>query len=295
MKKINCFIAAQSEQQVAGTVAALRGSDLVGAIYLLTTNGCEYADCTTLNVDNLNSSSTVAQVIAHADCEFALVYTKYTTLELGQYALERLVNIAESTEVGMVYYDYYQIGDGIRSKNTTSDYQVGSLRDDFDFGSLIVYNAAALRGLTMGSYDFAGWYDTRLKLSQKSTILHINEYLYSEVEQDNRKSGERQFDYVDPKNRAVQIEMEQACTEHLKAIGGYLAPVFKSVDFDAYKAEFSFEASVIIPVRNRVSTIGDAIKSVLSQECDFKFNLIIIDNHSTDVTTEFIKVFAVKE
>ena len=139
-------------------------------------------------------------------------------------------------------------------------------------------------------YQFAGLYDLRLKLSQKESLVHINEYLYSEIENDTRKSGEKIFDYVDPKNRGVQIEMEQACTEHLKEIGGYLAPTFKKIEFDA--TDFEYEASVIIPVRNRIRTIKDAIRSVLNQKTDFKFNLIVIDNHSTDGTTDAIREFA---
>ena len=138
-------------------------------------------------------------------------------------------------------------------------------------------------------YKFAGLYDLRLKVSQKASLVHINEYLYSEIEDDTRKSGEKIFDYVDPKNRDRQIEMEQACTEHLKEIGGYLAPEFKQIEFSA--GNFEYEASVIIPVRNRIRTIRDAIHSVLKQKTDFKFNLIIIDNHSTDGTTEAIDEF----
>ena len=140
------------------------------------------------------------------------------------------------------------------------------------------------------NYEFAGLYDLRLKLSQFASIVHINEYLYSDVELDNRRSGEKIFDYVDPRNRGRQIEMEAACTEHLKEIGGYLAPVFKDVDFNA--GNFEYEASVIIPVRNRIRTIRDAIKSVLAQKCDFKFNVIVIDNLSTDGTTEAIDEFS---
>ena len=142
-------------------------------------------------------------------------------------------------------------------------------------------------------YQFAGLYDLRLKLSQKEALVHINEYLYSEVENDTRKSGEKIFDYVDPKNRGLQIEMEQACTEHLKEIGGYLAPEFKKIEFSA--GNFEYEASVIIPVRNRIRTIKDAIRSVLNQKTDFKFNLIIIDNHSTDGTTDAIREFTSDE
>ena len=172
-------------------------------------------------------------------------------------------------------------------------YQPGSLRDDFNFGSVLIYNSEALKDAASRmdtTYHFAGMYDLRLKVSQLASLVHINEYLYSEVEQDNRKSGEKIFDYVDPKNRAVQVEMEAACTQHLKEIGGYLTPEFKQIEFNA--GYFEYEASVIIPVRNRIRTIEDAIKSVLSQKTNFNFNLIVIDNYSTDGTTEAIDKFA---
>ncbi|MFR0836923.1 MAG: glycosyltransferase family 2 protein, partial [Barnesiella sp.] len=169
----------------------------------------------------------------------------------------------------------------------------GSLRDDFNFGSVLLYRTDALKEAVSRmktDYEFAGLYDLRLKVSQKASLVHINEYLYSEVENDTRKSGEKIFDYVDPKNRGVQIEMETACTEHLKEIGGYLVPEFEKIEFSA--GNFEYEASVIIPVRNRIRTIRDAIRSVLSQKADFKYNLIIIDNHSTDGTSEAIDEFA---
>jgi glycosyltransferase involved in cell wall biosynthesis len=139
------------------------------------------------------------------------------------------------------------------------------------------------------SYRYAGLYDLRLKVSQKYPIVHINEYLYTEIDQDTRKSGEKLFDYVDPKNREVQIEMEQACTQHLKEVGAFLEPRFEDVTFDQHF--FEYEASVVIPVRNRIRTIRDAIRSVLMQKTDFKFNLIVVDNHSTDGTTEAIDEF----
>jgi glycosyltransferase involved in cell wall biosynthesis len=144
-----------------------------------------------------------------------------------------------------------------------------------------------------GEFRFAGLYDLRLKISQEYSLVHIPELLYSEVETDTRKSGEKQFDYVDPRNRAVQIEMEQACTDHLKAVNAWLEPKFRNISFDSGK--FEYEASVIIPVKNRVKTVGDAIKSVLSQQAKFKFNLIVVDNYSTDGTTEIVSSFADKD
>ena len=235
-------------------------------------------------------------VAAHSDADYTLLYTKYTTLSPGMFAFERMIHIAEDSNAGMVYADHYQVAEGVQKNAPVIDYQPGSLRDDFNFGSVLLYKASALKEAVSrmkADYQFAGLYDLRLKLSQKEALVHINEYLYSEVENDTRKSGEKIFDYVDPKNRGLQIEMEQACTEHLKEIGGYLAPEFKKIEFSA--GNFEYEASVIIPVRNRIRTIRDAIRSVLNQKTDFKFNLIIIDNHSTDGTTDAIREFTSDE
>ena len=229
------------------------------------------------------SSATLKAIANAAKGEYTLLYTKETTLEMGVFALERMIHILEDSNAGMVYADHYQIADGKQTNAPVIDYQFGSLRDDFNFGSVLLFDTRRLKQAAermKSDYKFAGLYDLRLKLSQHSDLVHINEYLYSEVENDTRKSGEKIFDYVDPKNRDRQIEMEQACTEHLKEIGGYLAPEFKKIEFSA--GNFEYEASVIIPVRNRIRTIRDAIKSVLMQKADFKYNLIIIDNHSTE-------------
>ena len=202
-------------------------------------------------------------VATHSDADYTLLYTKYTTLSPGMFAFERMIHIAKDSNAGMVYADHYQVAEGVQKNAPVIDYQPGSLRDDFNFGSVLLYKASALKEAVSrmkADYQFAGLYDLRLKLSQKEALVHINEYLYSEVENDTRKSGEKIFDYVDPKNRGLQIEMEQACTEHLKEIGGYLAPEFKKIEFSA--GNFEYEASVIIPVRNRIRTIRAAIRSV---------------------------------
>lgn len=293
--KINCFIPFQDKAQVQETINGLKSSELVAKIYLLAseTNEKEIDGCQVLAIDSLNSSATVKKIAEHSDAEYSLIYTKFTTLELGYFALERFVRIAEDSSAAMLYADHYQItADNKKSVSPVIDYQFGSLRDDFNFGSVLFYKASALKcgaSRMNQDYKFAGLYDLRLKVSQKGALVHVNEYLYSEVEHDTRKSGEKMFDYVDPKNRGVQIEMEQACTEHLKEIGGYLEPKFKHIEFN--ENNFEYEASVIIPVFNRIRTIRDAIKSVLSQEADFKYNLIVIDNHSTDGTTAAIDEF----
>ena len=278
MKKITCFVPYIDESQAGKTLSALRNSQLVDKVVCLD--------------EPVFKSETIRHIAAESKADYALVYTKTTTLELGYMALERLLQIAQDTEAGLVYADHYQVKGGELVKAPVIDYQKGSLRDDFDFGSVLFFDAAALKESVQRmteTYQHAGLYDLRLKLSQRYALVHANEYLYSEVEEDNRKSGEKQFDYVDPRNRDRQIEMEKACTQHLKEIGGYLEPHFKDIDFN--QGEFEVEASVIIPVRNRAATIGAAIESVLKQQTKFKFNLIVIDNHSTDGTTEAIDAF----
>jgi hypothetical protein len=222
-----------------------------------------------------------------------LIYLKTSPLHLGQFALERLQRAADDSGAGLVYADYFQMLQGERKAVPVIDYQSGSVRDDFNFGSVLFYCSKALKEAASKmrtDYRFAGLYDLRLKVSQAHDIFHLNEFLYTEEETDTRKSGEKQFDYVDPKNRAVQLEMEAACTEHLKVVNVYLAPSFKKVNFE--EQTFPVEASVIIPVRNRVKTIADAIRSVLSQKTNFEFNLIVVDNFSTDGTTDLIAGFA---
>lgn len=292
---VNCFIPYAELVQVEKTIKGLRSIEFINKIYLLTTDreAPQVEGCELLPIESLFASATLKSIAQHSDATHTLFYTKYTTLELGLFALERMIHIAEDSKAGMVYADHYQLIGTQRTNAPVIDYQMGSLRDDFDFGSVLVFNAQALKeaaGRMQADYQFAGWYDLRLKLSQKAPLVHINEYLYTEVQDDNRKSGEKIFDYVDPKNRGVQIEMEKACTEHLKEIGGYLKPTFEHIEFG--DQSFDFEASVIIPVRNRIRTIRDAIRSVLNQKTDFKFNLIIIDNYSTDGTTEVIEEFA---
>lgn len=296
--KINCFIPFQSSRQVENTIASLRESALVNHIYLLTDNNCndKIDGCEVIEIDSLRSTATIKKIVEKADTAYTLIYTKPDELRLGMFALERMLQIAKDSNAGLVYADHYQASGEEKKNSPVIAYQKGSLRDDFNFGSVLVYKTEELKKAVAKmdtAYKFAGIYDLRLKVSQHSDLVHINEYLYTEVENDTRKSGEKVFDYVDPKNREVQIEMELACTDHLKKIGGYLAPQFKKVEFD--KSDFEYEASVIIPVRNRIRTIKDAIKSVLNQKTNFKFNLIVVDNYSTDGTTEAIDTFASDE
>lgn len=291
---IDCFIPYVDAAQAKATIDGLRESALVNNIYLLATDAAATAveGCTMVHIDTLNSSDTMLKIAEAAKAPYTLLYTKYNNLVMGYFALDRFVRLAGDSKAGMMYADSYTVIEGKKSNAPVIDYQEGSLRDDFNFGSVFFFNTEVLKKAAAGidvHYTAAGLYDLRLRLSRIAPIVHINEYLYSDVTVDNRKSGEKIFDYVDPKNRGVQIEMEKACTAHLKAVGGYLEPKFDEIDFN--KGNFEYEASVIIPVRNRIRTIRDAIRSVLSQKTDFPFNLIVIDNHSTDGTTEAIDEF----
>lgn len=229
---------------------------------------------------------------ASKGAEYVLIYT-FPSEELRWVAngLERMLQVASYTDAAMVYADHFDISDEKEQPHPVIDYKDGALRDDFDFGGVLVYRGDVLRsvvGEMNEEYEYAALYDLRLRSSRKGRIIHIGEFLYYEVQKDKRKSGEKLFDYVDPRNRAVQIEMEKVCTEHLKAIGGYLEPKFKEVDF-SNGGEFKVEASVVIPCRNRVKTIGDAIRSALSQKTDFEYNVIVVDDNSTDGTVDVIR------
>lgn len=244
---------------------------------------------------NILSSVTVVELAEKCEAEYAMLYLSESLINMGLFAEERFLQIADDSRASMVYADYYEESEDALQPHPLIEYQEGSLRDDFAFGPVLLVRVSAWREALLSlntEYEFAGLYALRLALSRIAPIVHIDEYLYSVKEIDTRASGEKIFDYVNPRNRQVQIEMEKACTEHLKIIGAYLSPVFKEIDWSKDSASFAVEASVIIPVRNRVRTIRDAIKSVLAQKTNFNFNLIVIDNHSTDGTTEAIGEFA---
>jgi len=251
-------------------------------------NGCQV-----LPVGSLHQTQTWKTIVSQIDTPYILLYINSLPLQLGAYAIERMLHVIADTDAGMVYADRYKMKEGLLQPYPAIDYQEGSLRDDFDFGPLALYRSSTLKEAVNEmdiDYQFAALYDLRLKVSKRKPLFHLPEFLYTEQETDFRKSGEKIFDYVDPKNRQVQIEMEQACTRHLKDVGAWLKPEFTPIEFSA--EQFPVEATVVIPVRNREKTIEDAVRSVLMQKTDFPFNLIVVDNHSTDKTTAILEKIA---
>lgn len=247
--------------------------------------------CTFVITDRLESSNTIVSIAENTDADYVMICTRHTTIGWGNNTLERFLRVADDTDAVMVYADHYKMVEGKMEKHPVIDYQSGSLRDDFDFGSLWCIKAQALADYIAQTdreeYQFAALYDLRLYLSRVGEIFHLNEFLYSEAELDTRKSGEKQFDYVNPRNREVQIEMEKACTQHLGKVGALIDTTFyRQPDFG--EQDFEYEASVIIPVFNREKTVADAVKSALGQKASFKFNVIVVNNHSTDRTGEIL-------
>jgi hypothetical protein len=296
--KINVFLPWTGSDFTQLTAQAFASSNLVEKIYLLASDSTGITSPKTqdLRVDSLLSSSTIKKIADVSSADYTLVLTKDTQIALGQFCLQRFLQVADATAAGIVYSDFIEIKGDFRSNHPVNDYQFGSVRDDFDFGPIMLFNTEALKSAVSSfesDYQHSGLYDARLRISQNYDLVRITEFLYSTVQTDTRKTGEKVFDYVDPRNRQVQVEMELAFTEHLKEIGAYLKPEFKLVEEQDVK--FPIEASVIIPVRNRIRTIKDAVKSVLIQKTDFDFNLVVVDNFSTDGTFEALNEIAERD
>ena len=295
-EKIDLFLPFEALEKGEETLFELHENKTVQHINLLVSS--DFASqhqvpegCTFVVIDRMESSNTVMSIAENTDADYLLLCTRMTSVRWGLYALERFLRTADDTGAVMVYSDHYSLEEGALTKHPAIDYQAGSLRDDFDFGSLWLIKSQALLDYVAQTdrvdYQYAGLYDLRLYLSRKGEIFHLNEYLYTEAELDTRKSGEKQFDYVNPRNREVQIEMERACTAHLEKVGAIVDTNFyRQPDFD--EQDFACEASVVIPVFNREKTIADAVKSALSQKTNFPYNVIVVNNHSTDSTGEIL-------
>jgi len=304
MKKgIDCFVFSANPTLTDDLVSQLKAQKLVNNIFFLCPSADmkEYDGCKVLAISNILSSDVCKVIIDNATSEYALICHNPETISLGYGAIHRMYNVAAGLNASILYTDRYKVKDGQRYASPTIDVQYGSIRDDFDFGSMKLCSVSMMKKYWEERTDVeltcSGWYEYTLFLIRhkyEAPLFHLHEYLYTEEELDTRKSGEKQFDYVDPRNRDAQIEKEVVCTEHLKKIGAYISPE-SIAEIDHTKGDFDLEASVIIPVRNRERTIEDAVRSALSQKTTFDYNVIVVDNHSTDGTTDILKKLSAED
>lgn len=291
-RKVDCFLAFSNQEASQKLVNQFRESALVNQVYVLSKLPVNLVNCEQILVEDNGSCSTIRHIAKMVQSDFALLALAESTVELGQGAIDRLVQVAEYSDAPMVYSDYMEMKNGILTEHPVIDYQLGSLRDDFNFGPVRFYRAEVLKAFRYENYEmlkYAGRYALRLRASRMGELVHIPEYLFMQVETDTRLSGEKQFDYVKASAREYQLEMEQVCTAHLRDIGALLLAPFPETSFTE---DFDTEVSIIIPVRNRVTTIRDAIVSVLIQKTTFRFNLIVVDNYSTDGTAEILNEYS---
>lgn len=291
-RKVDCFLVFTDQSASQKLVDQCKESSLVNQIYVLARNQVQLTDCEVIIVEEYGSCSTTRLIAKTLCADFALLALNESSIEIGQGTIERLMQVAEFTDAPMVYADYLEMKDGVLSPYPVIDYQQGSLRDDFNFGPVRFFRSEVLKAFRYENYEtlkYAGCYALRLRASRMGKLVHIPECLFTKVETDTRASGEKQFDYVKAAARERQLEMEQVCTAHLREIGALLLAPFPETNFSE---NFETEATVIIPVRNRIKTIRDAIESVLIQNPDFRFNLIVVDNYSTDGTSEILKEYA---
>ena len=302
---IDLFIASPSVSMNPEVIESLKNSEVVENVFLVCEEGEDAAEgCGCLRSTSLTCSKLLRDIAKQSSAKWTGLFLRPTTLRPGYRMTERFIAAAADSDAALIYSNHYvadSLVDGAVANLKLSPkiaYQVGSVRDDFDFGGFWVVKTELLKEFCESGVGdrlrFGAPYALRLFLSRKGRLVHIAEPLYTEQETDFRKSGEKQFDYVNPAAREVQLEMERICTEHLKQIDAWLSPE-EIDDLPVDKNEYPVEVSVVIPVRNRQRTIGDAVESVLRQEASFSFNCIVVDNHSTDGTTEKLEELAEKD
>jgi hypothetical protein len=284
-------------EQFETIVQPFQRSSLVSKIIVVHRGeyAADIAQCEGLVASSLTEGRVLNEVVARATGEHLFVVTSHHALTIDERAIARFAEASHQSNVGLCYADYYNVDAGRRTEHPTLDYQLGSVREGFNFGALLVFSLQAIRSAMqrygpISEVTAAGLYDLRLKVSLDHRIVRIPEFLYTVAREDRRNTGEKQFDYVDPSNRAAQREMEAVFTSYLKQLGAYLPPKFKSLS--PLSGHFPVEMSVVIPVRNRARTIRDAVESVLAQSVKASFNVLIVDNHSTDGTSAIVEELA---
>ena len=293
--KIRCFLSYTSDEEVRSAVEGFSASPHVESVYLLAADDSVVVPGCRLLSGSVYMTSTLRRMAEEAGDGYMLISLPGTSFVSGSNFCSRLLAVAEDTRSPLIYSDSWKEENGTRRPSPRIDCHEGSLRDDFDFGTLLFLRAEDFVEAVSemeSDYLYAAFYDLRLRLSRRGRLFHLREMLYTERPV-VVPEGERQFDYVDPRNRSVQMEMESACTHHLQAVGAWLPPVELSVVYDE-EDDFPVDISVIIPVYNRVRTIADAVRSASEQQGDFTYNIIVVDNYSTDGTTELLQSLAVE-
>jgi len=297
MKPFTVITPYSPESSFKGTLSLLLASDLVEQVVVVTQEPVhiDISGCSILVVDSLPSGKTLNRLLSEIQTKYLLILQQFKQISIEPTTLERFWEIGESSGAGLVYSNFYDQSKHEKKLHPLNDYQLGSVRDDFDFGGMILFSIEAIHQAlkkygAIPEVTFAGLYDLRLKVSIEHSIYHLQAPLYSMIGVEKSGTSERIFNYLNPRNRDAHKEMETVFTDYLKRIGAYLPPNFKEIE--KAKESFPVEASVIIPVRNRKETIGEAINSALSQETDFPFNIIVVDNHSTDGTTAILSNLA---
>lgn len=296
-KSITAFVLTKDVDVAQKNIEQLNNYNVVRDSYLVVSesNAPSSPNYKTIKTRSATGSKLFKEIYEECKSKYILLLIGNSRIDVSENSLVKYLNTAEEQNAGIVYSDFHENFENKIIPHPLIDYQYGSIRDDFDFGPLMLIRKESLDNLYKqdDDYWFAGLYSLRLAASRNHSLIRIPEPLYTINKFDNGRSGEKQFDYVDPQNRDVQIEMESVATRHLKNIGAFILPGTKKVDFGS--EGFEFEASIIIPVKNRVKTIEDALHSALNQKTGFKFNVIVIDNHSTDGTTETLKTFVGKD
>lgn len=296
-KGITLYLPSFDSKNVKENISYFKNEPLIKNIFILNFNKeISINEYENIQIEYLTSASTVKKIADKTETEFVLLINDHSIIVPKNNLLHRFIQIAENTSAGILYSDFYEEQNSKLVERPLNDYQIGSVRDNFNFGPVLLFRKDALNhfsGEIKNGFNYSGLYDFRLHTSRSYSIIRIPEFLYTKKSLEKKNKSEEHFAYVDQKNRDVQIEMEKVFTDHLKEIGSYLKPGFNQIDLN--EDNFPVEASVIIPVKNRKETIPDAIKSVLNQTTDFKFNLIIVDNHSTDGTTDIIEDFSKKD